>query len=205
VYRLFLTALLVIGALSGFVQGGTHAFLTTTAGSTGNTFTAGNVKIGTDVATLSIPVPAMVPGDKFIAPVQVQNNGDLDLRYAMTSTITYESWPLTQPYNKPPAPTPLPGPTPTFKLADDNFFKVTIRTLGSACASEDGTILYGPSKLRTVAFGNPARGSDAGDRTLTAGSNETLCFKFDLQSGASTLLQEQSAWVNFSFMAEQTP
>ena len=56
-----------------------------------------------------------------------------------------------------------------------------------------------------AAFGNPARGSDPGDRTLTAGSNETLCFKFDLQSGASTLLQEQSAWVNFSFMAEQTP
>ncbi len=74
---------------------------------------------------------------------------------------------------------------------------VTVSTCGAS-----PTILYsGP--LSAAAFGNPAYGQQSGDRTLTAGSSEPLCFTVGLPAGTSPTVQGSSTMATFTFAAEQ--
>ena len=53
-------------------------------------------------------------------------------------------------------------------------------------------------------FGNPAAGAQAGDRTLAAAANETLCFRVTLPSGTGNAYQSATTTTTFTFDAEQT-
>jgi hypothetical protein len=167
--------------LSSFEQGSTRAYLTTGVTSSGNQFTAGNVQIGAGIAVGdTLTMSNLVPGDSFIARLTIQNSGDLDLLYAMTTTTSGDA-----------------------TLA--STLQLTIRTkTANPCSSQDGSVVYGPGNLSAAAIGNPTHGAQAGDRTVLAGATEDLCFKVALPTAASASVQGTSAGATFAFQAEQS-
>jgi hypothetical protein len=179
-HRIVLAAVLVVGVLSTYPQGQTRAYLTTTVNSSGNSFTAGNVQIGAGIAAGdTLTMSNLVPGDSFVARLTIQNSGDLDLLYAMSTTTSGDA-----------------------TLA--STLQLTIRTeTTNPCSSQDGTIVYGPGNLSAGAIGNPAHGVHPGDRTVTAGSSEDLCFKVALPGTAPLSVQGKNIGATFSFAAEQ--
>ena len=78
------------------------------------------------------------------------------------------------------------------------------RTLGTSCATFDGTIgrrLHGAQRRR---HRQPTQGAQAGDRTLAGLANEVLCFRVSLPLGTGDALQGGTSAATFTFAAEQT-
>src|SRR5438067_10264598 len=87
--KLLLTGLLLIGALSGFVKGGTYAMYTATATSSANTFTSGTVTLGAGLTVPnSLTMTNLVPGDACDAQLNVTDSGTLPLYYALSTSTS---------------------------------------------------------------------------------------------------------------------
>ncbi len=144
------------------------------------------MSLTTSPTTALVTFSTMAPGDQVTNPITVTNAGSLDLRYAVTSTTTENV---------------LGG-----QLSLTIKSGVTLCT--NAGFSATGTVLYGPAALgNTTAVnvvGNPATGSQAGDRALTAGTNEALCFSVTLPSASTNTYQGLSTTATFAFVGEQT-
>ncbi|MBI1800492.1 MAG: hypothetical protein HYR71_02545, partial [Chloroflexi bacterium] len=82
-----LPLLFVTGLMAGFTSVGAALFTSTTSVAA-NSFTTGTVDIATSPTSALVTFSNMAPGDVITAPVTVSNNGTLQLRYAITSTIT---------------------------------------------------------------------------------------------------------------------
>ncbi len=127
----------------------------------------GTVDIATAPVTFELDAADLVPGDVVATPLVVRNDGSLELRYAITSTVD------------------------DAVLADELL--LTIRTGVTACdavgADAAGTLLAGPVRLGGLTgdtvLGDPARGQDPGDRVLAAGGSELLCFRAELPASAT--------------------
>lgn len=158
------------------------AVFTSSAAVGGNGFTTGTVDIAVSPASALLGLAAMAPGDRVTAPLTVSNLGTLALRYSMTSTGSGDAGLASG-------------------LAIDVRSGVVTCTnadfSGSGAAVTSGT-------LAAVAFGNPAQGSQLGDRALAAGASEVLCFQASLPLTAADALQGKTATGTFSFPAEQT-
>jgi predicted ribosomally synthesized peptide with SipW-like signal peptide len=185
--RRILFPLLIIGMAAGLFTMGSGAFFSDTAEDTGNVITAGTVDItltgGSPIVTVASP-PGMAPGDNANGSVQVNNAGTLSLRYAVTSTLSAGS------------------------VAFAGQLQLTIKEVGTSCAAFDGATLYGPAAFGGASVinlvGDPTSGPQAGDRTLAAGANETLCFRVHLPTTTDNTHQGATAAVTFTFHAEQT-
>jgi predicted ribosomally synthesized peptide with SipW-like signal peptide len=178
--KLLLTGLLVIGALSGFVKGGTYAMYTSTPTSANNTFTSGTVTIG---AGLTVPntltMTNLVPGDSFVAQLDVKNNGTLPLYDALTTSTTGSA-----------------------SLA--STLQLTIRTkTTNPCSSLDGTVLSSAGALSSAAFGSSAQGFHAGDRSVASGGTDSLCFAVSFPAGSASALAGTTTTATFNFNAQQ--
>jgi len=180
--RRFWWLLLTIGILAGAPWAVTHAVFTDSQAVTGNTFSTGSVDISTSPTSALVTFSGMTPGDKVTAPLTVSNAGSMQLRYAMSTSIS--------------------GST---TLSDGLTLQVKsgVTTCTNAGFATDGTSLYN-STLTAGAIGNPAQGAQAGDRTLNASANEVLCFQVSLPSSATSSLQGLSTTATFTFDAEQT-
>lgn len=143
---------------------------------------------GTKISGLVLTTTAMMPGDSVTDDVEIENDGTAQLRYAMTSSSTDADGKGLR--------TVL---TLTIKTID-------VTSPGSPCNDFDGsTTLYDAAIGATSAsFGNPTAGAQAGDRTLAAAANETLCFRVHLPAGSGNTLQGASTTTTFTFGAEQT-
>jgi len=156
------------------------AIFTSTATVGANTFTNGTIVLGASPATALLTADAMLPGDTVTGSLVVSNTGTSQLRYAMTSASTNAD---------------------TKGLM--NQLTLTVKTLGTSCATFDGTTLY-TGTLASAAFGNPLPGAQAGDRTLDAATHETLCFAATLPLGTGNTFQGATTTATFTFDAEQT-
>lgn len=156
------------------------AIYTSTATVGANTFTSGTIVLGTSPSTALLTAGAMMPGDTVSGSLVMSNTGTSQLRYAMTSSSTN-----------------------TDAKGLMNQITLTIKTLGTSCATFDGTTVYSGT-LASAAFGDPAPGAQAGDRTLNAASNETLCFQANLPSATGNTFQGATTTTTFTFSAEQT-
>ena len=198
-----LVALIAIGGLAALLGVASQAIWTDTAIVGSNDFTTGCVSINatpTSSPLVTFTTPPMAPGDA--DPVtggntlNVSNACTLELRYAAEVTVS--------PVN-----------------ALQSELKLTIRlddstvggdaTPADPCDEFDGTPLYPTGDLATTdgidepLFGNKAAGPDAGDRVLAASpTNEDLCFRVELPTGASNAAQSLSTTTTFTFYAEQT-
>jgi len=152
-------------------------------------FTTGTIDLdGVRIDALVLTTSALMPGDTVTDDVVVENDGTAQLRYAMTTSSTNaDSKALRD------------ALTLTIKTID-------VTTPGTPCDNFDGasTLYSGVLGASTAKFGNPAQGSDSGDRTLNAAANETLCFRVSLPSGTGNSYQGATTTTTFTFDAEQT-
>jgi hypothetical protein len=177
-YRFLLSALLLIVVESGQAPHTTLATLSTTVGAAANGFSAGTVHIADSLgAGTTLSMSDLVAGDNFDTDLIVANGGTLDVRYALTTTISGSA-----------------------ALADELQLTVRTRTT-NPCASRDGSTLYS-GDLSAAALGDPAHGAQAGDRVLASSTNETLCFEIELPTSAT--LQGANVGATFHIDAEQS-
>jgi hypothetical protein len=182
----------LLGALAiglfAFVNGlGGLAVFTDQEAIDANDFDTLDVDISTAPTTAMITMSGMIPGDSVTDDVVVSNDGDLDLRYAISSSATN---------------------TDTLGLKDAltlTINTIDVTTPGTPCDDFDGTQLYTGDVDSTagVLVGDPAQGPQAGDRALAPTASETLCFRVELSS-AATGPDGASTSATFIFDAEQT-
>jgi len=151
------------------------AIFTDTDASTGS-FEAGTVDIESSPA-IAFTVTSMVPGDTVTQALTIDNAGTASLRYAL-STVASDA------------------------LGD--ALTLEIKTIGTNCATFDGTAVLAATTLDGAAVGSSAQGAQAGDRTLAAAASEVLCFRVALPLAAGDALQAATSDVTFTFDAEQT-
>ena len=153
------------------------------------TFSSGSVILDdVKIDALTLTTAGMVPGDTVTDDVVVENDGSVQLRYALSTTST----------------------NPDTKALRD-VLTLTVKTIdvttpGTPCNDFDGTSVLAATVLGAsgASFGNPAAGAQAGDRTLAAAANETLCFRVTLPSGTGNAYQSATTTTTFTFDAEQT-
>lgn len=185
-WKYLAVALLAVGFLSVGAQMTTQALFTETESLGSNTFSTGTLDIASSPSETVVSFSAMAPGDSIVAPLTVTNGGDMELRYAVTSTTDEDT---------------LAG-----------LLSMTIKENVSSCDasgfSTDGSVVYGPGDLGSQAtmsvLGDPAQGEQAGDRVLGASVGETLCVKVELPSGAGNSAQGLNTTATFALSAEQT-
>lgn len=174
--------LLMAGVLAGAPWAFTQAVFSDTQAVGSNTFSTGTVDISTSPTSALVTFSSMAPGDKVTAPITVSNAGTLQMRYAMATSIS--------------------GST-TLSDALTLAVKHGVTTCTNGGFATDGTSVYSGT-LTAGAIGDPAQGSQAGDRTLNASANEVLCFQVSLPTSASNSVQNLSATATFTFSGEQT-
>lgn len=164
--------------------------LFTDSGTVGsNAFTNGTVVLGLTPATTALTAANMAPGDTQYGTIQVSNNGTLPMRYSVTSVATNADGK---------------------GLASQA--QMTIKSGASSCDAAGfagGSTVYGPGALGTTpasmtVFGDLAVGQQTGDRSLAAGTSETLCVRVNLPLSTGNAFQAATTTATFSFAAEQT-
>lgn len=182
-------SLVVIGLLAGIGAFGVLSIFTGTANNPDNAFTTGAVEISTSPASAFITYSSMAPGDKVTQPLTVSNDGDLELRYAVTSLATNAD-------------------SKGLRAQLDLTIKSGVTTCTNAEFDTDGTLLYGADVLGSDpainVIGDPTQGDDSGDRTLAASASEVLCFQVELPQGTGDAFQDATTTATFEFEAEQT-
>ena len=181
-HRRRLTTLLVLSLASGSIGAGalSLAVFTDSKAASDNAFTTGTIVLGVSPASALLTSSNMMPGDAINGTLLVSNTGTGALRYAMTGASTNAD-----------------------AKGLMNQLTLTIKTLGTSCALFDGTSLY-TGTLASPAFGDPAQGAQAGDRTLAAAGTETLCFRATLPLATGNAYQNATTTTTFTFQAEQT-
>jgi predicted ribosomally synthesized peptide with SipW-like signal peptide len=160
-----------------------------------NTFTTGTIVLdATKIAALSLTTSALMPGDAIRSPVTVENDGSAQLRYSVSQTSTnadskslYDSLMLS------------------IKTADAGG-GTDFGTDGDYCDDGTGTSVRASAALGASGnlVGDPAQGSNSGDRTLNAAASEVLCFYVTLDISAPNSMQGATTTTTFTFDAEQT-
>ena len=189
-FKYIMAGVLTIGVLAVGVRVATQALFTDTQSVGANTFSTGTVDLATSPTTALVTLPAMAPGDKITASIQVLNSGSLEFRYAVKSTTTETVLAAELDLT-------IRGPAAASTGCDDAGFG----TFGSG-------VLYGAGDLGSTGgtnlVGNPAQGSQAGDRTLAASANEYMCFQVQLPLGATNAAQGLTSTATLDFISEQT-
>jgi spore coat-associated protein N len=179
-YRLALIGLVVAGFAGSLIAVESLAVFADTTSNEDNLFTTGSISISDDPASAVVTDLNMAPGDSVIGALTIENDGTLELRYALTSSSTNDDG----------------------KSLRDQL-ELTVRTEGAGCGAQDGAVLYAGA-LSGAAFGSPAQGADSGDRVLAAGSDEVLCFRVELPIATGDAFQDAATTATFTFHAEQT-
>jgi predicted ribosomally synthesized peptide with SipW-like signal peptide len=182
-----LVVLLLVGVVAAGLGVASNAIWTDSQAVDANVFSAGTVDISTSPTTALVTYSGMAPGDEVTNPITVTNAGSLELRYAVTNTTTED----------------------TLAAQLDLTIKTGVTTCTNAGFDTDGSVIYGPADLGSIAgidvIGDPTQGSQAGDRTLAgSGGNEDLCFNVELPSTTNDTFQGLTTTATFTFEAEQT-
>ena len=180
--RVALTALVLLIAVSALVVT-SLALFTDNASVTGNTFTTGSVDIDATPAIAAVSIGAMAPGDQDTAEITVENNGSLDLRYAIESTTTEDV------------------------LASELVLtlKSNVTQCDDANWTASGTTLYSGrlgSTTTDAIVGDATAGDDTDDRTLAPTATEVLCVNVTLPL-ATTAGEDITTSATLDFRAEQ--
>lgn len=189
-----IVAMLLVALTAGTIGAASFslAIFTSTATVGSNAFTTGTVILGVAPASAIFTSANMMPGDAVPAgvpgqAVTVSNTGTGALRYAISGLSTD---------------------------ADGKHLNTQLLIIvrqpdgnaGSSCTLMTGNSLFNAvvptAGLNMV--GDPTQGNQAGDRTLAAGTSETLCFKASLPIGTGNAYQAATSTYTFTFQAEQT-
>ena len=187
--RLLIAVLLFGTAIATVVTASTGALFTDSDSIGANIFSTGTIILDTSPTTALVSFSGMAPGDMATSTLTVSNNGSLQLRYAVTSTTTEA--------------------TLAAQLDTTIWDEAAEAVVDGVCdTTAPGTVLYGPADLGSTTglnvIGNPASGAQAGDRTLAASTNDTLCFRVELPLSTGNAFQGLTTTASFGFESEQT-
>ena len=148
----------------------------TDSDASGGSWTAGTIVLGVSPAT-TFNASSIMPGDGGSQDVTVDNTGTGDLRYAMSSSSSN---------------------------ADGKGLaaQMTLTVKAGTCAAPGATLYSGA--LSGAAFGSNAQGANPGDRNVTAGSSDSLCFSWSFPLASGNAYQGAATSTTFTFDAEQT-
>ncbi|MDH3303496.1 MAG: SipW-dependent-type signal peptide-containing protein [Acidimicrobiia bacterium] len=180
-----LASLAVLALAGGVFTVASLALFTDQQAVGGNAFTTGSVDLVAAPATAVVTASAMAPGDQVTAPINVDNSGSLEFRYSLTSTTDEDTL----------ASELVLTVKSGVATCDDTNWQATGAVLYSGVLGSTGTINV---------VGDPAVGTQAGDRVLAAAANENLCFNVTLPTGAPNTAQGLTSTATFTFDAEQT-
>ena len=184
-----IVVLLIVALVTLTTTIGVLAVFTNSATNVNDNLSTGSVDLAISPTAAIFTVSNMAPGDIEYGGIQVTNNGSLELRYAMTTTVDNTSA-LDEQLELNIDVVTGAGNDTIWYTADDVVGEVNI---------------YGPDGvLSSAAIGNPAQGADTGDRTLAPLSSERLRFKVRLPLSTNDTYQNDSCTVSFVFDAEQT-
>jgi hypothetical protein len=185
--------------------------LTTSAIFTDNDASSATIESGTVDLEIGEDVPFafspqnLAPGDSTFTPLQVQSNGSLELRYAVSYSATPAADGGADPNLEPPA---TPG-----DLRDVLALTVYSVPADTACTpagvvgltplNNTGEGTDWPTASEPL-VGSPDPGSQTGDRALASGVPEWLCFQVDFPLAADNAYQDSAVTLNLTFNAEQT-
>lgn len=186
--RLILTAVLAFGVISGYQQGPTLAFFTDTTASTANTFSTGTIDISSSPTSALISLSTIIPGDKVTQPLTVTNGPSLQLRYAMSSSVTNAD---------------SKGLGAELTLTIKTGVTCTNAGFGTGGSTVYATAALGNLGSSRNIIGTPGSTPNGG-RTLNTSSNEVLCFQIALPATASTAFQGATTTATFTISGEQT-
>ena len=178
----FWLALLAVGIVAGAPWALTQAVFSDSQAVGSNTFSTGTVDISSSPTSALVTYSSMAPGDKVTAPITISNAGTLQMRYAMSTSIS--------------------GST-TLSDGLTLAIKSGVTTCSNAGFATDGTSVYSGT-LTAGAIGDASQGAQTGDRTLNHSTSEVLCFQVQLPTSATNSLQNLSATATFTYSAEQT-
>ena len=145
------------------------------------TITSGTVDLSLAPATVNFTATNMAPGDTEFGTVTVQNDGSLQMRYAMSGSAA--------------------GVLGT-ELQVTVFGTATCNAAGVSALTPLAT--SGPIIPTRQLFGDPSQGADPGDRTVDSGDTDTLCVRIQLPLATDDTFQNTDATLTFDFDAEQT-
>jgi spore coat-associated protein N len=187
--RKILTSLMIIAVVAASTTATAMAVFTDHQTNPDNVFTTGTVILDIDPVTAMFTVSNMAPGDVEYGGLEVDNDGSLELRYAMTTTADDTSTLDEQ--------------------LDLTIDVVTDPGVDSIWYTDDDVVgeanIYGPDGVLSSAFfGDPTQGEQAGDRTLASSASERLRFKATLPLDTDNSYQGATCTVAFVFDAEQT-
>lgn len=212
--KLAIGAAALTGVVIAATAGTLAVFQDPTNTSSTNSFSTGEINLTIDKPVAVVTYTSsggMMPGDVVTGAVVVTNaatgGSQSQLRYA----ITVDN-----------------GASPATLV---NALNLTVKTLGTNCATFDGTTLYGaddPTNPGSVTprsllgagvvasnthrlVGSPGQGQytntgppDRSDRVLAAATSETLCFRVALPLSSTETYQNMTVTAAFNFVAEQT-
>ena len=186
--RVMLGLVMVLGALGLQAGGGTLAYFTSVAASTGNTFTAGTVTLkvadANDAAsaaiTASIGATAFKPGDTVYGHITVSNAGTLPYDYGLKYTAT----------------------NPTLRI-----YKANATTDCTAANVGSLQSIYGATSVSLTANTTVFDSGALTKRPLASGATEILCLAvaWPLSStpGLENAQQGGTGNIDFNFDARQ--
>ena len=160
-----------------------------------STFTTGTIVLdATKIAAMDLTSSGMMPGDTKVSPVTVENDGNAQLRYAISQASTNAD---TKDLRS--------ALLAAVKTADSGG-GTDFGSDSDYCDDGTGTVLRASAALGATGnlVGDPGQGSQSGDRTLAGAANEVLCFYVNLPLSAANALQGATTTTTFTFDAEQT-
>lgn len=134
-----------------------------------NAFTTGTIDLSTSPASALFNVATMMPADATYGQLVVSNDGSAQLRYAMTTSAT-------DPDGK--------------ALEDVVTIEIREKAAGTCSADFTGTVVLGSTALSAASFGDATAGQDSGDRVLSTGATENLCFMASLPLATGDAYQD---------------
>jgi Camelysin metallo-endopeptidase len=177
--RRMLVAMLLASSLATVGAGAMSLAVFTDSKASTGAWTTGSIVLGVSPAT-AFSVTGIMPGDAGTQIIGVTNSGTSQMRYSMSSVVTESDGK---------------------GLAAQMTLLVTDGpVLGGVCT---GNTVYTGS-LAGAAFGSSTAGAQAGDRNVTAGVTQNLCFGWSFPPGSGNAYQTATTSSTFTFAAEQT-
>jgi hypothetical protein len=159
-----------------------------------STFTTGTISLdAAKIAAMDLTTSGMMPGDTATSAVTVQNDGNAQLRYAVSQTSTN------------PDTNDLRSVLNVMVMTEDTGAGA-FGNDGDYCDDATGTTLHASAALGASGnlVGDPSQGAQAGDRNLNGSASEVLCFYVSLPLSTSSTYQGSTTTTTFTFAAEQT-
>ena len=188
--------LLLIGALLTIASVGMGAIslaVFTDSETVDATFTTGTIILdAVKIDALTLTNTDLMPGEVITGSVDVENDGNSELRYSLDTSSTDGS-------------SPNGAALYTALTVDVKTIDVTTPLL--KCDDFDGTLLNSAAEIMgatNVLFGSVSPTVGTGDRIVASGATDVLCIRVSLPLATNGTFQGATSVTTFTFDAEQT-